>query len=119
MKERISEDDFRYSGVRPRSKEAAMVMLADSVEAAARTMSKPSLNRLEQLIRKIVQEKLNDGQLDECALTLADLEKIIRAFTQTIASVYHYRIEYPKIDTVNKRRFTVYGNSARQSSKRS
>lgn len=119
VKERISEDDFRYSGVRPRSKEAALVMLADSVEAAARTMSKPSLNRLEQLIRKIVQEKLNDGQLDESALTLADLEKIIRAFTQTIASVYHYRIEYPKIDTVNKRRFTVYGNPARQSSKRS
>jgi putative nucleotidyltransferase with HDIG domain len=119
VKQRISEDDFRYSGVRPRSKEAALVMLADSVEAAARTMSKPSLNRLEQLIRKIVQGKLNDGQLDESALTLADLEKIIKAFTQTIGSVYHYRIEYPNVDTVNKRKFTVYGDTVRQSTKRS
>lgn len=118
VKDRISEDDFRYSGVRPRSKEAALVMLADSVEAAARTMSKPSLNRLEQLIRKIVQGKLNDGQLDESDLTLADLEKIIKAFSQTIASVYHYRIEYPKTEPNNKGKFAVYGNPSGQSPKR-
>ncbi len=118
-KERICEEDFRYSGMRPKSKEAALVMLADSVEAAARTMSKPSLNRLEQMIRKIVNGKLNDGQLDESALTLADLEKIVRAFTQTIASVYHYRIEYPKTEPNNKRRFEIYGNPSRQSPRRS
>lgn len=117
-KQEISEDDFRYSGIKPRSKEAALVMLADSVEAAARTMAKPSLNRLEQLIRKITQSKLHDGQLDESELTLADLEKIVRAFTQVLASVYHYRIEYPKAEVRPfKRRLVARGNPNRQLSK--
>jgi len=117
-KQEISEDGFRYSGSRPRSKEAALVMLADSVEAAARTMVKPSLNRLEQLIRKIVQSKLEDGQLDESELTMADLEKIIKAFSQVLSSVYHYRIEYPKAEIkLFKRRFATRGSRDRELSK--
>ena len=112
------EDVYRYPGPRPKTKESAIVMLADSVEAAARTMAKPSLNRLEQLIRKITQSKLHDGQLDESELTLADLEKIVRAFTQVLASVYHYRIEYPKAEVRPfKRRLVARGNPNRQLSK--
>lgn len=95
VKEEVFESDFRYSGPRPQSKEAAIVMLADSVEAAARTIAKPTPNRLEQLIKRVVQQKLDDGQLSESDLTLRDLDKIVRCFTQALASIYHTRVEYP------------------------
>lgn len=111
VKQRITEDEFRYSGVKPRTKEAALVMLADSVEAAARTVVKPSLNKLEQLTKKIVRGRLEDGQLDESELTLADLDKIIKSFVQVLFSVYHQRIEYPK-EKIKflKKEAVVYGN---------
>lgn len=95
MKEEVCEADFRYTGSRPRSREAAIVMLADSVEAAARTIAKPTPHRLEQLIKRIIQQKLDDGQLARSDLTLKDLDKIATSFTQTLVSIYHSRIEYP------------------------
>lgn len=95
VKEEVCESDFRYSGFRPRSREAALVMLADSVEAAARTIAKPTPNRLEQLIKRVIQQKLDDGQLSESDLTLKDLDRIITSFTQILISIYHTRIEYP------------------------
>jgi len=99
-KEEVSEARFRYSGDKPKTKEAALVMLADSVEAAARTVSKPSPNRLEQLIKKIIQTKLKDGQLDESLLTMSDMEKITKSFVQSITTIYHSRIEYPEGEVV-------------------
>jgi hypothetical protein len=97
VKEEVCEADFRYTGARPKTREAALVMLADSVEAAARTITKPSPSRLEQLVKKIVQGKLEDGQLNESNLTLNDLERIIKSFAQVLTGWYHSRIEYPPV----------------------
>lgn len=111
-KEEVSEARFRYNGNKPHTKEAALVMLADSVEAAARTVSKPSPTRLEQLIKKIVKTKLDDGQLDESPLTLRDLEKITKSFVQGLTTIYHSRIEYPEGDVVPfKRGMPAHGSS--------
>ena len=88
---------FRYEGPRPHSKEAAVVMLADTIEAATRTLANPSPERMEQLIRKLVREKLDDGQLNESELTFSDLDKICSTFSTVLAGVFHERIEYPDI----------------------
>ncbi|HCG99630.1 MAG TPA: hypothetical protein DE036_07545 [Actinobacteria bacterium] len=111
VKETINEENYRYSGQRPKSKEAALVMLADSVEAAARTIAKPTPGRIEQLIKRIVQSKLDDGQLNESNLTLNDIEKIIRSFTQLLTSLYHTRVEYPTVPVPQARSFTAHGDS--------
>jgi putative nucleotidyltransferase with HDIG domain len=95
FKESVCEEDFRYQGRKPSSKEAALVMLADSVEAAARSVAKQSPGRIEQLIKRIVQTKLDDGQLNNSNLTLNEIEIIIKSFTQVLSSLYHTRIEYP------------------------
>jgi len=95
-KQEISEDDFRYESVKPRTREAALVMLADIVEAAARTMRKPTPGRLEHLTKKLIKARLDDGQLDESGLTLGDLDEISRQFAQSLASIYHARIDYPE-----------------------
>ncbi|BCJ86220.1 HD family phosphohydrolase [Effusibacillus dendaii] len=92
----LNVDDFRYSGPKPQTKEAAVIMLCDSVEAAVRSMSKPTPNRIEAVIRKIIKDRLNDGQLDECSLTLKDLDKIAEALMITLNGIYHARIEYPE-----------------------
>jgi len=90
------EKDFRYPGPKPQSKEAAIVLLADSVEAAARTLSRPTPGRIEGLVRKIVKDHLADGQLDESDITLRDLDKICDAFVRVLTGIYHKRIEYPE-----------------------
>lgn len=92
---RVTKDNFRYPGRKPQTKEAAIVMLADSVEAASRTLRKPTSSRIEELINKIIKEKLEDGQLDESNLTLGDLNKIAQSFKEVLISVYHSRIDYP------------------------
>jgi putative nucleotidyltransferase with HDIG domain len=94
--------DFRYDGPRPRSREAAIVMMADTVEAAARAASDISPDRLPQLIRKMIQAKMEDGQFDECPLTFSDISKIADAFMTVLTGVYHDRIEYPEV-TVPRR----------------
>lgn len=88
-------DHYRYPGPRPQSKEAAIVMMCDGVEAAVRSMAKPTPQRIEALIRKILKDRLSDGQLDECDLTLRDLERMVEAFMRTLKGIYHERIEYP------------------------
>jgi len=93
----VSESRFRYSGEKPKSKEAALVMLADAVEAAAKTIDKPTPLKLEQLIRSLIKEKLDDGQLSESRLTLGDLEKITKTFTRILSAMYHTRVEYPAL----------------------
>jgi len=91
----ISEDDFRYPGPKPQSREAAILMLADQVEAAARTLQDPTPSQIEGMIRRLVQSTIQDGQFDECDITLKDLEDISRAYVRVIAGIHHHRIEYP------------------------
>ena len=104
---------FRYEGPRPRTKEAACVMLADTIEAAARSTPDPTPEKIDALIRKLVRNKLNDGQLDESDLTFADLEKICGAFSTVLTGVFHERIEYPDI-AIPPRIETVKPNAAEQ-----
>lgn len=92
----LSEEKFRYPGPKPQTKEAAIVMLADSTEAAVRSLSKPVPNRVEKLVKKIIRDRLNDGQLDECPLTLRDLDRIGNVFVTVLSGIFHSRIEYPE-----------------------
>lgn len=100
LKQGVCEETFRYTGEKPQSKEAAILMLADAVEAAAKTIANPNANRFEQLVKKLIQERLKDGQLDESQLTLADLDKIGKSFTHTLTGVYHPRVDYPEPEKV-------------------
>ena len=95
--ENVDINAFRYEGPRPRTKEAACVMLADTIEAAARTIPEPTTEKVEALIRKLVKAKLDDGQLDESDLTFNDLERICSAFSTVLTGVFHERIEYPDV----------------------
>jgi putative nucleotidyltransferase with HDIG domain len=88
-------EDFRYPGPKPSSREAAIFMLADGIEAAARTLEDPTPNRLREVIHKVSSAIVIDGQFDECDLTFADLEKIEQAFLRTLTSMYHHRLDYP------------------------
>ena len=92
----ISETDFRYDCSKPHTKEAAIVMLADSVEAAVRSAQKQSPNRLETLVRKIIKDKMEDGQLQNCELTFKELDIIAETFLRVLNGIFHSRIEYPE-----------------------
>lgn len=92
----IKESDFRYDAPKPQSKEAAIVMLADNVEAAVRSMSTATPGKIEGLVRRIIKERLQDGQLDESDLTFKDLDLIAQAFTRILSGIFHTRIEYPE-----------------------
>jgi cyclic-di-AMP phosphodiesterase PgpH len=94
----IDETDFRYDGPRPRSREIAILLLADAVEAAARSIEKPSPSRIDSLVREIVDGKLRDRQLDESDVTLAELTAIRESFLFTLANMLHVRIAYPQQD---------------------
>ncbi len=112
----IIEADFRYEGPRPQSKEAALIMLADACEAAVRSIGKPNKNRIEATVRKIIRERLHDGQLDECNVTLKDLNVIGDVFIRVLSSMFHTRIEYPDTLKELERRKAKNGNSNKQSS---
>lgn len=90
------ESDYRYPGPTPRNKEAAIVMLADCVEAAVRSLAQPTPNRIDNMVRKIIKDRLNDGQLDECDITLKELDSIGTAFVHILSGIFHKRIEYPE-----------------------
>lgn len=92
----VQEADFRYPGPKPQFKEAALLMLADSIEAAARSLDEPTPGRLTTLVRNIIQSKFLDGQLEECDLTLADLSIIEQTYRRVILGIYHQRIDYPE-----------------------
>ena len=89
------EPQFRYPGPKPQTKEAAILMLADSVEAASRTLDKPTPARIAEFVARMVDEKMADGQLDDCDLTMRDLRKIQDVFARTLSGTLHARIEYP------------------------
>ncbi len=92
----VKPEDFRYPGPKPQSRETAIVMLADSVEAAIRSLEEPTPKRIEELVRKIINNKFIDGQLDECNLTLRDIDKIALTFTRALSAMYHTRVRYPE-----------------------
>jgi cyclic-di-AMP phosphodiesterase PgpH len=94
---RVSRDDYSYPGVRPKTKEAAVLMLADAVEAASRTLKSPTEVRLERFVRDMIMEKFNSGELGDSALTLRDLELIRKSFVHILEGYFHTRIDYPKI----------------------
>lgn len=98
----VKVDDFRYPGPKPKTRECAIIMICDAVEAAVRSMARPTPNRVEGVIRKIIRDRLQDGQLDECDLTLQDLDVMVGAFMKTLKGIYHSRIEYPDIDKLRK-----------------
>lgn len=91
----VDEAMFRYPGPRPQSRESALVMLADTIEASVRAASNRSTKTLELLVERAVNERVLEGELDDCDLTLKDLEIIKRSFTRQLQGVYHPRIEYP------------------------
>ena len=93
----VDIDDFRYAGPKPNTKEAAIVMLADTIEAAVRSMKDPTPKGIDQFIERLVRGKLEDGQLSDSPLSLSDIDQICEAFSGILKGVYHERIEYPNV----------------------
>jgi putative nucleotidyltransferase with HDIG domain len=102
--ETVTEEEYRYEGPKPKTKEAAIVMLADSVEAAVRSLQNPTPGRVEGLVRKLIKDKLNDGQLEECDLTFKDLDVIATSFVRVLSGIFHNRVEYPDMPKEIERR---------------
>ena len=108
--ETVAEADFRYPGPKPHSREAGILMLADSVEAAARTLKTPAPAQIHALVKRIVAAKISDGQLDECALTLREIGLIEEAFTRVLTlGFYHKRIEYPDQVGTSQKKSRAHG----------
>ena len=93
----INVDDYRYPGPKPQTKEAGLVMLADVVEAACRSLSDPTPARIQGMVSRLINNIFSDGQLGECELTLKDLHSIAKHFNQILATIHHQRIEYPTV----------------------
>ena len=93
----VDINDFRYAGPKPQTKEASIVMLADTIEAAVRSMKDPTPKGIDQFIERLIRGKLEDGQLSDCQLSLRDIDLICNAFSGILKGVYHERIEYPKV----------------------
>jgi hypothetical protein len=98
----IGEESYRYPGPRPRTKEAALVMLADAVEAASRSLKKPTKPNLKRLITEIFNSSLQDGQLDESPFSLSELKLVANSFLSTLYTIYHPRVEYPGFEFEKK-----------------
>lgn len=94
----VRESDYRYSGPKPHTKELGVLLLADAVEAAARTLETPTPGKIQSMINKIFADALEDGQLDDCDLTFSELDKIASAFLWVLTNMYHHRIDYPGFD---------------------
>jgi putative nucleotidyltransferase with HDIG domain len=92
----ISETDFRYPGPKAQTKEVAIIGISDAVEAAVRSLSRPTPIKIDQIIRKIINDRLEDGQFDECDLTLKELDTVAKTLSETLQGIFHSRIEYPE-----------------------
>jgi len=99
----VKMEDYRYPGPRPQTKEAGLVLLADQVEAASRTLTDPAPARIQGMVQKIINNVFADGQLDECELTLKDLHHIARSFNKILSGIFHQRIQYPQ--AIDKKKF--------------
>jgi putative nucleotidyltransferase with HDIG domain len=98
----VNKAEFQYPGPKPQSRETAVVMLADAVEAASRSLQDPTNVKLESLVKKIIYNKLNDDEFEYSELTMSDLNKIQRAFMRILNGIFHTRIEYPENEEVQK-----------------
>jgi len=92
----VDENEFRYPGPKPQTRESAIIMLADSVEAASRSLEKPTTAKIRGVVRNIIKTRFEDGQLDECDLTLKDLHKIEETFDRILVNTLHQRVKYPE-----------------------
>ena len=93
--EEVRDKDFRYPGPKPQTLEAAVMMLADTVESASRTLVDPTPSRIQNLVNSIAQKKMSDGQFDECGLTFLQLDRIRRSLVKSLTAIYHARVKYP------------------------
>ncbi|HDK26925.1 MAG TPA: HDIG domain-containing protein [Candidatus Atribacteria bacterium] len=93
--DKIAEENYRYSGPKPQTKEAGIILLADSLEAATRSLTNPTPTRIKTLVKEMIQKNLENGQLEECDLTLKDLNKIGDSFSRILIGMFHTRVEYP------------------------
>ena len=91
----VPEDQYRYPGPRPRSKECAVLMISDAVESICRTLDEPTSSRIESVIRDVIMKRLTDGQFDECDITMRELGLVERSLNRTLLGIYHARIAYP------------------------
>jgi len=105
--EQVDERDYRYPGPKPQTREAALIMLADAVEAASRTLTDPTPARVQGMVQKIINNIFIDGQLDECELTLKDIHNIAKSFNLVLGGIFHYRVDYP--EPVSKERVAEKG----------
>ena len=96
--ENVDPDDFRYPGPRPNNKETALVMLADACESTVRSMTEPDAQKVENVVKKLIQMRIEDGQLDESPLTFKDITNIRESFLNVLIGQHHKRIRYPKQD---------------------
>lgn len=100
----VYEDDFRYPGPKPQTRETGIVLICDGVEAAARCLTNPTPEKITELVTKMIRQHLEDGQLDECDLSLKDLRLIRESLILSLQSIYHNRLEYPEPATLAGRR---------------
>lgn len=101
--EEVQELNFRYQGPIPTTKESGIIMLADAVEASVRSIANPTNGKIEEMVNNIIKERLNEGQLDHCDLTLKDIDIIRKSFLKSLSGIYHKRIEYPDDKWENKK----------------
>ncbi|MBT2660764.1 HD family phosphohydrolase [Bacillus sp. ISL-45] len=94
----VKEEDFRYPGPKPQTKESAVIGIADSVEAAVRSMAHPTHEQIENLVHNIIRDRLQDGQLGECDITLRELDTVADTLCETLKGIFHSRIEYPEMN---------------------
>ncbi|EIJ78917.1 metal-dependent phosphohydrolase [Bacillus methanolicus PB1] len=92
----VNEEEFRYPGPKAQTKEAAVIGIADSVEAAVRSMTNPTNEQIESIVRNIISDRLQDGQLNECDITIKELETVAHTLCETLKGIFHSRIEYPE-----------------------
>jgi len=123
----VKEENFRYPGPKPQTRETGIVMLADVVEAAVRALERPTPSRIQGRVKELINDIFADGQLEECELTLKDLHQIAKSFNNILTSIYHSRIEYPAQSTgknqdknreKKKEKNGTYGDTDRQSAKK-
>jgi putative nucleotidyltransferase with HDIG domain len=107
--QQVSERDYRYPGPKPQTREAALIMLADAVEAASRTLTDPTPARTRGMVQKIINNIFIDGQLDECELSLKDMNLIAKSFERVLGGIFHHRVDYP--EPVHRERVTEKKNA--------
>ncbi|WP_254434142.1 HDIG domain-containing metalloprotein [Halobacillus sp. Marseille-Q1614] len=98
----VSEEVFRYPGPKPQTKEAAIVCVCDSVEAAVRSLSEPTQDKIRGIVHLIIESRMLDGQFDDCRITFNELKKVENAICETLQGIFHSRIQYPDQKTTVK-----------------